>query len=251
MEKIREDRLRGGRWAILCARLRTLRPVVSAARTAPPMRTTADDYKPGVHDLAIMPEACELIDAPGDDDLDDKELADALVLMLPALERKWQQERRTEYRALLADHLDAVDGVDVLELAAAVFRCRRCKRLTQYPVMLAHNCKELPLIFDNPVLFLNDYCRSVAENLDRCPLAISGFEIPPYNNYFTKLVKLFRMDPEATTQADLKNADVRIVYNNRDIGVVELMTPHGESDFLPSLLRWINGRNGRLHMYMT
>lgn len=32
------------------------------------------------------------------------------------------------------------------------------------------------------------------------------------------------MDPEATTQADLENADVRIVYNNRDIGVVELMT---------------------------
>lgn len=144
MEMIREDRLRDRRQAILCARLRTLRSIVSAARTAPPMRTTTDEYKPGVHDLAIMPEVCELIDAPGDDDLDDNELADALVPMLPALERKWQQERRTEYRALLADHLDAVDGVDVLELAAAVFRCRRGKRLTQYPVMLAHNCKELP-----------------------------------------------------------------------------------------------------------
>lgn len=224
MEKIRNDRLRGGRRVVLGARLRTLQSVVSAARTAPPMRTITDEYKPGVHDLAIMPEVRELIDASDDDDLDEEELADALVPMLPALERKWQRERRKEYRALLADHLDAVDGVDVLELAAAVFRCRRCKRLTQYHVMLAHDCREVPFVFENPAFFRDDYYVAVAETLDRCPLAISGFEVPHFNSYFSKFVKLFRMDPEATTQKDLEDADLRIVYHNRDIRLVELMT---------------------------
>ncbi|EPT04642.1 hypothetical protein FOMPIDRAFT_38816, partial [Fomitopsis schrenkii] len=66
MEKIRNDRLRGGRRVVLGARLRTLQSVVSAARTAPPMRTITDEYKPGVHDLAIMPEVRELIDASDD-----------------------------------------------------------------------------------------------------------------------------------------------------------------------------------------
>ena len=225
MEKIRNDRLRGGWLVVLSARLRTLRSVVSAVRTAPPMRTVADEYKPGVQDLAIMPEVRELLEAPDDDEeLDEQELADALIPMLPDLERKWQRARRREYRALLAGHLDAVEGVDVLELAAAVFRCRRCKRLAQYPVMLAHDCREIPFMFENPAFFHDDYYRSVAETLDRCPLAVSGFEVPPWSNYFSKLVKLFGMDPEATTLKDLEDADVRIVYRNRDIAVVELMT---------------------------
>ena len=210
---------------MLSARLQTLRSVVSAIRTAPPMRTVTDEYKPGVHDLAIMWEVRELLELPdADEDLDEQELADALIPMLPTLEQNWQRARREEYRALLAGHLNAADGVDVLELAAAVFRCKRCKRLTQYPVMLAHDCKEVPFMFENPVFFHSNYYRSIAETLDRCPLALSGFEVPQWGNYFTKLVKLFGMDPEATTLKDLEDADVRIVYRNRDIDVVELMT---------------------------
>ena len=110
MEKIRNDRLRGGWRVVLSARLRTLRSVVSAVRTAPPMRTVADEYKPGVQDLAIMPEVRELLEAPEDDEeLDAQELADALIPMLPDLERKWQRacsERGTWESQQLAERRD-------------------------------------------------------------------------------------------------------------------------------------------------
>ena len=144
MEKIRNDRLRGGWRVVLSARLRTLRSVVSAIRTAPPMRTVADEYKPGVQDLAIMPEVRELLEAPDDDEeLDEQELADALIPMLPDLERKWQRARRREYRALLAGHRGRGGGrararrgglpVQALQAARAVPRHAR-PRLQGDPV---------------------------------------------------------------------------------------------------------------------
>ncbi|KZT71819.1 hypothetical protein DAEQUDRAFT_687224 [Daedalea quercina L-15889] len=209
MQEIKDTRLRTERRELIYKRLVRLKALLTKVRSAPPKRTAEDEYKPKFQDLAMMPEIRELIEAPNE--VTDCDALQVLLPKLPALEERWRQECRAELMTLLSKSVEAPDGVDPLELAATVFQCKDCARLLQYPVVLSHECRVVSPLHEMEAQH-GDYVKCAMEICDTLPWSVSSITISRYFWRAGRIVRMCGKDPAATTQKEMDEADVRLVY---------------------------------------
>ena len=219
MEEIKRKRLRVERRKVLCNRLTVLRSVITTARTAPPKRTAADEYKPKCKDLAMMPEVRKLVEVP-DGVVVGAESLQAVVPILPALEERWQRERRADLTRMLRDaHVEAQDGAELLDLAVAIFQCKDCKRYLHHPHVLMHECATLPLLGQTKEFEYVDYFACVVMACgSRAPWAESSYRVATKLDRIRELVKMCGKDPKTATQKDMDDVGGRLVYNEPRFG---------------------------------
>ncbi|KZT71821.1 hypothetical protein DAEQUDRAFT_723911 [Daedalea quercina L-15889] len=219
MEVIRETRLRIERRQMIRRRLSALKTMIALARSAPPKRTVEDEYKPRFQDLAMMPEVREVIEAPDPVAVDERALK-LLIPMLPALEARWQYERRAELMALLGRRVGAPGGLDPLELATTWFRCSDCERLMHYPVVLAHECQYIPLPHEVATRY-DGYQLCIVEVCDYLPWDTSSIElVSRHSSRADVIVEMCGRDPAVTTQKDMDDAGLRLVCEDPYLGGV-------------------------------
>ena len=256
MEDIKQKRLREERYKLIYERLTVLRTVITAARTAPPKRTAADEYKPKCRDLAMMPEVRKLIEAPTDAVIDEQSLQ-VIVSMLPALEARWQRERKADLvRVLRDEHLEVQDGVDILDLATAVFQCTDCKAYLHHPRVLTHECVTIPLLCHSPDFRYTDYFKCLFEACgSRIPWSVSSYRVAPKLDWVRALVEMCGMDPKAATQSDMDRIGGKIVFDDPDFGatlmswrrsvscIIAARICDGSTDIIPQCLqiRYVQG----------
>ena len=216
---IKKKRLRAERCKLVYERLTVLNTVITAARTAPPKRTAADEYKPKCRDRAMMPVVRKLIEAPNDTAINEQSLQ-SIVSMLPALEARWQRERRADLaRALRDEHVEVRDGVDILDLAVAVFQCKDCKRYLHHPHVLMHECVTIPLLCGSPDFRYADYFKCIFEACgSRIPWSVTSYRVPPKLDRVRALVEMCGLDPKAATQSDMDRIGGKLVYDEPDFG---------------------------------
>ncbi|KZT71841.1 hypothetical protein DAEQUDRAFT_736635 [Daedalea quercina L-15889] len=213
MEETKQNRLRAERRVIIYKRVCVLKSVITAARTAPPKRTAADEYKPKCRDLAMMPEVRKLIEVPNDAVVDQESLQ-AVIPMLPALEERWQQERKADLAAMWANEAEAQDGADVLDLAAVLFQCKECKRYLDPPKVLAHECPTIPYLCESKDVQYEDYYRCVFEACDgKQPWSASNFRLPRKLDEIRALLEKCGKDLKVVTQKELDAANLKLTYD--------------------------------------
>ena len=213
MIDIKEMRLLAERRAIVLGRLEKLKAVVTAARSAQPKRTAADEDKPRCRDLAMMPELREMIEAPNDVAVTEETMP-AVPLVLPFLEKRWLRERKAELVAMLREtgvDREARKGVDLLGLAAVVFKCKNCNRFMHHPQVLMHECKSGARPGNEPGAL---YSGCVFDAFGRThPWARSTFCVAPQVESVRALIKLCGKDPKMVTHNDMDAAGLKVVFN--------------------------------------
>ncbi|KAH9935794.1 uncharacterized protein B0H18DRAFT_423867 [Fomitopsis serialis] len=211
MQEIKDFRLRTERRALLRTRLNMLKAAVTAARTTPTKRTVEDEYKPKFQNLAFMPVFREFVDAPNDVVVNQEAFA-ALMPRLPLLDEQWQKESREQLRAKLADHVDAQDGADVLNLAVAVFKCKGCPRILGHPQVLAHECVG-SLLMESPGQH-DDYLKLVVDVGYKYPWNADHIQVVTELERVRAIIEICGKDPKVATQKDMDDADLRVVYDS-------------------------------------
>lgn len=220
MKEIKQKRLREERSKIIYQRLTLFRTAVTAARSAPPKRTAADEYKPKCRDLAMMPEVRRLIEVPNDAVVSEESLYEAIVPMLPALEARWERECKADLlRALRDDHVEAQDGVDILDLAVAVFQCRDCRQYLHHPSVIIHECETLPLLCSSTEFQYADYFKCVFEACGYImPWSVSRYRVACKLDRVRALVEMCGKDPKAATQKNMDDLGGKLVYDEPEFG---------------------------------
>lgn len=225
MEKIKRDLLRDERFNLVHKHLRMLSTVVTDVR-ASRRRTVEGEYKPRTQDLAMMPEVRQLVDAPASDVIVEKSAFEELGLKLPGLEERWLHERRADLRRALANsnYGGAADGVDPLELARTLFRCKECDTHMQYPAALAHDCLAVPveIMFAPPdkETPFEDYLQWVVDMFHVMPWDAAKIEASLSMYTLEYLVKTCQEGPRATTRKDMDDASIRLVDDSDPDGSV-------------------------------
>lgn len=212
MEDIKRKRLRAERRTVIMGRLAKLKSVITAARSAPPKRTVADEEKPRCRDLAMMPGVRRMIEAPNDVDVTEQTLQ-AVVDMLPALEERWLRERKAELVQMLREAgVEAQDGVDPLDLAVAVFKCWECNRFFHHPQVLMHECRTGSMLYDKMEYHYTDYYKCVHDACGRKHAwTQSAFCVAPKLERVRALIELCGKDPKVTTPGDMDAAGFKLV----------------------------------------
>ena len=213
MQQHKDDRLRAQRRRLISNRVSALTTTISAARTAPPKRTIEDEYKPRFEEIALMPEVRELLLAPSDVVVDSFTLSETVVPMLPALEERWNRENRASLLALLDDS-ETPDGVDVLQLARSLFRCKQCERRMYYPDVLAHQCDaDFFSKFRRKAQNEEEYYITTVECATFASHAwdVRTFERAPNPQMVDKVIALCGKAPESVTRKEMERADLWVV----------------------------------------
>lgn len=220
MKEIKQKRLREDRSKVVHERLTLLRTAITALRSAPPKRTAADEYKPKCGDLAMMPEVRRLIEVPNDAAVSEESLREAIAPVLPALEVRWQRECKADLVRMLRDeHLEAEDGVDILDLAVAVFQCKICKRYLHHPRVLIHECPKVPLLCNSPDFEYIDYFKCAFRACGGIkPWSVSSYRVAPKLDRVRALVEMCGKDSKAATQKDMDDIGSKVVYNQTGFG---------------------------------
>ncbi|EPT04584.1 hypothetical protein FOMPIDRAFT_82129 [Fomitopsis schrenkii] len=197
---------------VILKRLKLLKSVVIGARSAQPKRTAADECKPRCRDLAMMPEVRRALEVPNDVAVTEQTLQ-AVVLMLPALEERWQRERRAELvRMLQESGVEAQDGVELLDLAAAVFESKECGQFLHYPHLLMR--ESTLALYDKAEYQYMNYYRCVYEACGRThSWAQSSYCVAPKLDRVRALIELCGKDVKVATQSDMDNAGLKLVYD--------------------------------------
>lgn len=212
MEEVKRKRLGAERREVILKRLKLLKSVVIGARSAQPKRTAADECKPRCRDLAMMPEVRRALEVPNDVAVTEQTLQ-AVVLMLPALEERWQRERRAELvRMLQESGVEAQDGVELLDLAAAVFESKECGQFLHYPHLLMR--ESTLALYDKAEYQYMNYYRCVYEACGRThSWAQSSYCVAPKLDRVRALIELCGKDVKVATQSDMDNAGLKLVYD--------------------------------------
>lgn len=220
MEEVKRKRLRIERTDMLLERLRLFKSVVTAARAAPPKLVPADELKPRCRDLAMMPEVRRALEVPNDVAVTEQTLQ-VFVSMLTALEERWQRERTAELVQMLhGSGVEAQDGVELLDLAATVFKCTDCGRFLHHPRVLMHECPSgLKALYDKATYQYITYYRCVYEVCgQRHPWVQSTFCVAPGLDRVRTLIALCEKDAGVATQGNMDDTGLKLVHDDPNYG---------------------------------
>ncbi|OJT10751.1 hypothetical protein TRAPUB_12734 [Trametes pubescens] len=126
--------------AALVARFHALEDAITAHYVNLP-RTARMEFRPRYIDFALMPKCRAIAEVPASATV----TAAQFTAVVPALAKRWDEERRMELTEYLRPHLgDVAPDVDPLELAIAFFRNRKpcCAPIwrMRYPAIFMHDC---------------------------------------------------------------------------------------------------------------
>lgn len=220
MEEIKTARIRSRRARVISGRLAILKTVISAARAAPPKRTAADEYKPRLPDLAMMPELRTVVEQP-DDAIVDRHTFEALLPNLPAWEHKWRDESTAELLQTLRSGSDfeTREGVDPLKLARTTFTCKRCRHSIHYPTILSHECIHVSVHSSADACSTREpgdiYFCCILFTSGLMPWRSGNFEVSPFSSTIDMIVTLCGKAPSTATHEEMDHADPRLAHGDK------------------------------------
>lgn len=208
MFELRDQRLAKECLAILAARCKVVGSLLELYKLGRP----ATDIIPNFADVCEMPEFWTIIrDTPLDILVTERTFQSAME-QLPQLVDKWRDEKDAELLRFIDPSASLEEDRGKLDLAITVFDCKECGNIITYPRILVHRCMtSIPLLWrlrgtkmDNPLCSLWKNCGYRPWNFGQNLITVTP------RSQIEDIVKCCRMDPGATSVAQMDELDARL-----------------------------------------